>query len=171
MTKKARRIDNPKQLSLLDYLQQQARPSIPQPGTLHVQNTIKALLSRALKETSRSRYEVAARMSELLGQEITKAMLDAWTAESKEYHRFPAEFIPAFCEAAGNRDLLTFLAEKTGAFCLPGPDALRAEVKRIEEQIEGLHQERRKRLLFLKEMGGERSASGVRRSATEGEEP
>jgi hypothetical protein len=39
-----------------------------------------------------SRYQVAAKMSELLDVDITKTMLDSWTAESKEQHRFPALF-------------------------------------------------------------------------------
>jgi hypothetical protein len=158
MTKIRHRVDNLKQLSLFDYVQsrieEQQREVLP--GQLNIQHQVKALISKALHDTSRSRFEVAARMSELLGQEVSKAMLDAWSAESKEYHRFPAEFIPAFCAATGSRELLRLLAERSGSFCLPGPDALRAEVKRIEEQIQELQDERRKRMTFLREMGGER---------------
>ncbi|MEI6425671.1 MAG: hypothetical protein WCP55_25885 [Lentisphaerota bacterium] len=35
---------------------------------------------------------------------------------------------------------------------LPGPEALRAEIQRIEEEINHKQTEKRKRLVFLKEM-------------------
>jgi len=37
-------------------------------------------------------------------------------------------------------------------FVLPGPEALRAEIQRIDEEIVGKQTEKRKRMLFLKEM-------------------
>mgnify|MGYP000437705007 CR=1 FL=1 len=154
MAKIRHRVDKPNQLSLFEYVQrrmeEQRRETVP--GQLNIRNEIKGLVSKALKECPLSRYQVAARMSELLGVEISKAMLDAWSAESKEYHRFPAEFLPAFCEATGNREVLRFLVERAGAYLVPGPDVLRAEVKRIEEQIAELQEGRRRRLAFLREM-------------------
>jgi hypothetical protein len=41
-----------------------------------------------------------------------------------------------------------------GVFILPGPEALRAEIQRIEEDINKKQTEKRKRLVFLKEMEG-----------------
>jgi len=91
-------------------------------------------------------------MSALVNQEISKYMLDTWTAESKDYHRFPAEFLPAFCQAVGSYEPLRFLAEKAGVFVLPGQEALRSEIKKIEEEIKKLQKQRQKRLIFLEEM-------------------
>jgi len=91
-------------------------------------------------------------MSELVGIDITRTMLDSWTAESKERHRFPAIFLPAFCKAVGSTEPLKLLAKFAGSFVLPGPEALRAEIKRIEEEIEVLKKERNKRRVFLGEM-------------------
>ena len=59
-------------------------------------------------------------MSDLVGREVSKTMLDAYTSESKEGHRLPAELLPAFCEATGDRLLesreaggvFTFVIEK-----------------------------------------------------------
>lgn len=99
---------------------------------MDIDRQFRALVSEAIKGSPLSRYTIAARMSELCGHEITKSMVDSWSAESKENHRFPAIFIPAFCEAVGSRDALTFLCEKAGTFNMKGPDALRAEkVKRV----------------------------------------
>lgn len=93
-------------------------------------------------------------MSHLLGCEITKFMLDAWTAESKDGHRFPAEYLPAFCQVTGDREALTALAEAAGLFAMPGPDALRSEIQKLDEEAKRINSEKRKRLQFLKEMEG-----------------
>lgn len=157
MAKKAKKIDTaPGQLSLLDLLdglrQSERQPSSE--GTLNVREHLRAAINEALKGCPLSRWEVAGKMSHLLGIEISKFMLDAWTAESKEGHRFPAEYLPAFCEVTGDRRPLSILASKAGLFALPGPDALRAEIQKLDEQTKKLQREKQKRLLFLKEMGG-----------------
>jgi len=69
-------------------------------------------------------------MSELVGQDITKTMLDSWTAESKGMHRFPAVYLPAFCEAVGSTEPIRMLGQVLCAFVLPGPAALLAEIRR-----------------------------------------
>lgn len=121
-------------------------------GSLDIDSRFRAAISEALRRCPESRYGVAARMSELCGVEITKSQLDSWTAESKEGHRFPAVYLPAFCIATGTAEPLALLAELAGVFVLPGPEALRAEIRRLEEEIASKQRERRKRMLFLGEM-------------------
>ncbi len=123
-------------------------------GSFDIDRQFREAISEALKRCPLSRYQVAARMSELVGQEITASMIYSWTAESKENHRFPAVFLPAFCEAAGTNTPLVLLGRPVGSFVLPGPEALRAEIQRIEEEITRKQQEKRKRMIFLKEMEG-----------------
>ena len=154
MAKKRKKIDiHPGQMSLLDLLQraQQMRPE-PGEGRLDVRERLRLALCAAIKACPLSRYEIAGQMSHLLGREVSKAQLDAWTAESKEGHRMPAEYLPAFCEATGSLEPLQLLAEVAGLFALPGPDALRAEIQRISEDEKRLKVEKRKRVMFLKEM-------------------
>ena len=124
-------------------------------GSFDIDRQFRAAISEALKRCPLSRWQVAARMSELIGQEITKSMLDSWTAESKEGHRFPAIFLPAFCEAAGCSEPLKLMGRLVGVFILPGPEALRAEIQRIEEEINRNQAEKRKRQMFLKELEGQ----------------
>lgn len=146
---------DPRQMSLLDLLQQ-AKHLRPEPeaqeGELNVQPALSHTMSRAIRASGLDRYEVAARMSRLLGWEVTKSMLDSWTAESKEQHRPPAEVLPAFCVVTGCREALQILTDAAGLFCLPGPDALRAEVQKLREDEQRIAAQRRKRELFLKEM-------------------
>lgn len=156
MTKRRKRIDPlPGQLSLFDLLteeQERRAESLPATGTLNILNPLRQALNQAIKQCKLSRWQIAGQMSDLLDQEITKFMLDSWTAESKDGHRFPAEYLPAFCEATGSREPLRLLAETAGLFALPGPDALRAEIQHLEEEARKLQQEKKKRQLFLKEM-------------------
>jgi len=141
-----------KQYSLFDLLSDIQKPTDPGPGSLNIQFQLQAVISDCIKHCPLSRWEIAGKMGELLNQDISKYMLDTWTAESKEYHRFPAEFLPAFCEAVGSFEPLGILAEKAGVFILPGRDALRAEIGKLEEEIKRLQKERQKRQLFLQEV-------------------
>ena len=158
MSKRQHRLgnDDPAQMSLLAFLQQaQAlRETPPSEGAFEVSTRLAHSLSNAIRTCGLSRWEVAGKMSHLLGREITKFMLDAWTAESKEGHRMPAEFLPAFCVATGSREPLQLLADAAGLFCLPGPDALRAEIQKLNEEERRVKAERRKREVFLQEMEG-----------------
>lgn len=155
MAKIKQRIDF-NQTSLFDFLKQYQNASTGSAaaGSMDIDRQFREAISDALKHCSLSRYQVAARMSELTGTEISKAMLDSWTAESKEGHRFPAIFLPAFCEATGCSEPLKFLGKLVGVFVMPGPEALRAEIQRMDEEIAKKSAEKRKRMMFLKEMEG-----------------
>ena len=159
MAKSKKRIDNPNQLTIFDVIQNiQEKESKSKPaGSFDIDRQFRAAISDALKECRLSRYQVAARMSELVGYEITKTMLDSWTATSKDNHRFPVIFLPAFCEATGQTEPLKMLGRPVGVFILPGPEALRAEIQRLEEEIAGKKYEKKKRLIFLKEIEGGKS--------------
>lgn len=95
-------------------------------------------------------YEVAARISELVGREVTASMLYNWTAESHSENNFPLKLLPAFVIATG-RQRRTFecLSRRSGLFALPGPEALRAEIGQLEEQRRALQKEIIKRRIFL----------------------
>ena len=148
-----------KQLSFFDLLTKQEEEKIKNsplfPGSLNIQTQLKETISQALKQCPLSRWEVAGKMSALLGIEVSRYTLDAWTAESKEYHRFPAEYLPAFCRVVGSMEPLSFLARQAGGFLLPGPEALRAEIQRLDEDIQKKKREKQKRVVFLREAEGE----------------
>lgn len=129
----------PGQLSLFDIVKrisQGEKNLASKAGSFNVDAQIRALLSDALKKCPLSREVVAGKMSELMGMEITKSQLDSWTAESKENHRFPFAYAPAFCEATGNTDIFRAAVEMIGCYLLKGEDALLTELGRIEKQKE-----------------------------------
>ena len=157
MSKHKKGLGNPNQLTIFDLikrLSQDQAPANQGQGSLNIQVQLQGTITECIKRCPLSRWEIAGRMSTLLNHDISKYMLDTWTAESKEYHRFPAEYLPAFCHAVGSHEPLRLLAEKAGAFILPGPDALRSEIQKIEQEIKDLQKRRLKRLTFLEEMDG-----------------
>ena len=154
MTKKSKDADN--RLSLLDLLQQSQglqKEEITE-GSLNIHTSLCHAMTRAIKDSGQSRWQIAGRMSHLLGVEISKYMLDAWTSQSKEGHRIPAGYIPAFCASTGSHEPLRILTDAAGLYCLPGPDALRAEIQRCSEEEERMRAERRKHELFLERFEG-----------------
>lgn len=157
MSKKHKKLDAAScgQMSLLDLLiQAQDAPQRGRAdeGTANVRERLRLALCTAIKGCPLSRWEIAGQMSHLLGQEISKFQLDAWTAESKDGHRLPGEYLPAFCLVTEDHGPLRVLAEIAGLFALPGPDALRSEIRKLEEEAKRIRGEKRKRELFLKEM-------------------
>jgi len=134
------------------------RQRSPQPAEL---GTLEAAVGRSLAEGLRqsphSRWQLAGQVSHLLGREVSKHMLDKYTSQEAPHH-CPPDVLAALCRVLQWREPLHLLAEAAGLFCLPGPDALRAEIERLEEETRRLKNEKHKRRLFLKEMEGKACA-------------
>lgn len=107
-------------------------PREPAPGALDIGTQLRGLVSALLKDCPLDRFEVAAVMSRLLGREITKHMLDSWTAESREGWRFPLEYLPALEEALQTHALTAWIADLRGCRLLVGREAIDAEIGKLE---------------------------------------
>ncbi|MBI9078089.1 MAG: hypothetical protein JEZ02_22015 [Desulfatibacillum sp.] len=161
MAKRKKRIDygGPKQLNLFDMARVVAEKvkafeASPTEGTGNVAEKLRIAIKASLKSCPLSRHQVAGEMSHLIGNvEVTKYMLDAWTCESKEGHRFPAEFLPAFCQVTDCREPLRVLAEASGWFALPGEDALRSQMQKIEEEIKRMKSQKQEISVLIKRAG------------------
>lgn len=154
MAKFRKRID-PAQTSILDIVTKfhnKAENNQIIEGSMDIDIRFRASLNEGIKRCNPSRYEIAAQMSELTGTDITKTMLDSWTANSKEGHRMPAIFVPAFCSVTKYNEPLKILGQLIGIFILPGPEALRAEIQKLAEEISKKNTEKRKREMFLREI-------------------
>jgi hypothetical protein len=89
------------------------------------------------------RYEVAARMSRIYGREVTKHILDAYAAGSKDSHVPNLAFAIAFDRATEQRELLKLFADLCGCGVLVGSDNLRAELVMVQLQAEELRKQER----------------------------
>ncbi len=148
---------SPRQLSFLDILKKvsEGRKDVVKAGSFNVDARIRAILSDALKKSPLSREVVAAKMSELLGREVSKARLDSWTAESKENNRIPFDSAMAFCEVTGSLDAFQMAAEMLRCYLIKGQDALLTELGRMKQQREEITRNEKLIRLKLGQMGSE----------------
>lgn len=123
----------------------------PLPGALAIGPALRHLLCDLMKASPLQRFEIAAHMSELTGQEITKHQLDSWTADSREGWRFPLEYLPAFEVAVQTHDITAWLADLRGCKVLVGKEALDAEIGKLER----LKEDAAKKIKQLKHAMGE----------------
>ena len=91
-------------------------------------------------------------MAELTGDNISVHSLNAWTAESREGHRFPLEYLAAFEVAAETTALTAWLADIRGGKVLMGKEALDAEIGKLER----LRENAGKKIKQLKQAMGEK---------------
>jgi len=155
MTKTVKKsVTDPGQMSLFDLLKiEQAERLGSAPGRHCISAKLQAAVKQAVKQAPMSRETLADTMTELSGRSVTIHMIANWIAESHP-HTIPAELIPALCIASNCNDPLQVQIDAVGIFTLPGADALRAEIQKLDEETKVLQKERQKRLLFLKEMEG-----------------
>ena len=156
MSKTRRRIDD-KQLSIFDLVRDLSNTQLPTDGQYKIIDQLKTSIRTAIKECSLSRYQISGEMSTLLDHKVTKEMLDSWTRESDEMNgrpgrHIPAEYLPAFCRVTGNNGPLIVMGRKVGLFVLPGPEALRAEIQKLDEQMKKVRDKKKRRVMFLREM-------------------
>ena len=160
MTKPKSKIDD-KQITIFEYLQNLSKQSYlntsNNAGQFRVISQLRASLRAAIKDCPLSRHQIAGEMSHLLGESITKEMIDSWTRESDEINgrpgrHTPAEYLPAFCKVTGCNEPLVIIGRMVGMFILPGPEALRAEIQKISEQIKIAQSKKKRRLMFLEEL-------------------
>lgn len=123
----------------------------PLPGAMDYSLAVRRLMADAIKASPYNAAQIAARMAELTGQNITEHQLHAWTAPSREAWRAPLEFIPAFEAAAETTSLTGWLAGVRGGRLLIGRDTLNAELGRLER----LRDEAARKIKQLKTQMGE----------------
>jgi len=160
MPKTRQKIDYEGQLSIFELIHKLTEPEESTEAQYKIIDQLRAAIRNAIKQSPLTRHQIAGQMSHFLGRTITKEQIDSWTRDSDERHgrpgrHIPAEYLPAFCRVTGSNGPIAVMGRTVGLFVLPGPEALRAEIQRLDEEIKQVQARRRKRLLFLKEMEGD----------------
>lgn len=109
------------------------RPANPLPGSHDYRVQVSALVGEVLKAAPADRFHVAAQMSRLVGKDISKHMLDAYSSEAREEFNLPLYLAPALEVASGTHLLTAWLADVRGGRLLIGREALNAELGRLEK--------------------------------------
>ena len=92
----------------------------------------------------RSREVIAAEMSALLSEDVSKGMLDAYASPARAEHKVPMSRFLALIAVTGRHDLLDPLLREIGAALLVGEEVHTARLGHIERQIAALQAERRR---------------------------
>lgn len=126
-------------------------PAATLPGAMDYDLAVRQMLSDAIKASPLNSNHVAARMSELMGKEISGNSLHAMTAPSRDGWRFPLEYLPAFEAATETHAITAWLAGVRGGQLHIGREVLNAELGRLER----LRDEAAKKIKQLKTVMGE----------------
>lgn len=126
-----------KRVSFIGDLFPIPRPAEPIPASMNYRRIVSALVAGMLAEAAAAgidRWEVASRASRLTGKDISKLMLDGYTAESREEFNAPFWLTPVLESVCSSTRLTEWLASVRGGKLLVGADTLDAEVGRLERE-------------------------------------
>lgn len=84
------------------------------PGELNDEGVVRAIVTDAIRNCSKSREEICEEMTRLTGTSVTLRMLNSYTSEAAERHRWPSQFTRAFCHVTGDWSLLRCITERSG---------------------------------------------------------
>ena len=108
------------------------QPVSAMPGHGNYSVHVSELVSELLKSTDLDRYEVAARMSRLSGDDVSKNILDAWSSPARLDHNLPLYRAALLEEVCASHLLTNWLVTQRGGRVAYGRDALLAELGRLE---------------------------------------
>lgn len=109
------------------------------PGSMDFRPQVSELISVMLAVASKAgmdRHEVAARASRLSGKDVTKNMLDGYTAPGREEFNCPLWLAPVLETVCASTDLCNWHAGVHGGQVLVGAAQLDAEIGRLMRERE-----------------------------------
>ncbi|MEA3264160.1 MAG: hypothetical protein U9R07_11835 [Pseudomonadota bacterium] len=109
-----------------------------------LERRICAAVSEMLKGDERPRELIAAAMSMVLDEEISKAMLDAYASPAREDHKVPLCRFMTLIAVTKRHDIFDRLLREIGAALLVGEEIQTARIGQIDAQIARLNDERKR---------------------------
>lgn len=108
-----------------------------------LERAICEMVATILNTDERSREEIAAKVSVLMDEEVTRAMLDAYSSPARTEHRVPMSRALAIVVATERHDLLDPIMRKIGAGLLVGDEVMTARIGQLRRQKQKIDQELR----------------------------
>jgi hypothetical protein len=118
-----------------------------------------AKVAAILKDDDRSREVIAAEMSALLAEPVSKMMLDAYASEARDQHNIPAHRFLALIAVTERFDVLDAACRRIGAAVMVGEeinairlghlqarrDQIDAEIKKLRGVVRPIEREGRRK--------------------------
>lgn len=92
------------------------------------------LAAAKLSDPDMDRPMIAAKVSRLTGKDVSKAMLDGYTAESRDAFNLPLYLVPALETVCNSVALTSWLAGLRGGRLVLGPEAIDAAIGRLQRE-------------------------------------
>lgn len=108
------------------------QPVLTIPGNGNYAVQVSEIVGEIIKGTELDRYEIAARMSRLSGDDVSKNMLDAWSSPARADHNLPLYRAALLEEVCASHLLTNWQVNLRGGRVAYGRDALDAELGRLE---------------------------------------
>lgn len=108
------------------------QPKLAVPGEGNYAAEVSLMVGLLLKGLDRR--ELAAHMSRLSGDDVSKHMLDAWASPARQDHNIPFYRVPLLEQSCDSHDLTDWLVEQRGGRAAYGTEALDAELGRLKRQ-------------------------------------
>jgi hypothetical protein len=105
---------------------------------------ISRAVAEVLKSDPRSREVIAGEMSELLDEEVSAHMLNAYASPARGEHKVVASRFFALIAVTGRHDVLDRILRHIGAAVLVGKEVQTARLGQIDRELKRLQDERRK---------------------------
>ena len=108
-----------------------------------LERKISGAVSSILHGDERRREVIAAEMSVLLDEDVSRAMIDAYASPAREGHKVPLSRFLALVAVCDRHDMLDLVLREIGAAVLVGEEVHTARLGHIERQIARLQAERK----------------------------
>lgn len=97
-----------------------------------LERQISSAVGTILASAGRPREVIAAEMSIMLGEDVSRAMLDAYSSPAREDHKVPMSRFLALIAVTKRHDLFDPLLRQIGAGLLVGEEVLTARIGQLE---------------------------------------
>jgi hypothetical protein len=117
------------------------KPPASMPRALDFNRRLAIAMAEAIRESGRSRDDIAAEMTSTLGYEdaeVTVAMLNAYTSAARETHNISVVRLLAFARATRAPWLWEVVLHEEGLTLLQGEEALHAQASLLRKQGQAL---------------------------------
>ena len=108
-----------------------------------LERRINEMVGSMLNTDDRPREVIAAEMSVLLDETISRAMLDAYSSPARVEHRVPMSRVMALAVVTARQDLLRPVLREIGMEALMGNEVKLARMGQIDARIKELQAEKR----------------------------
>lgn len=117
-------------------------PPASREGALEgIDRRVSSAVALMIAQAGVSRHEIAVTVSEMINDTVTKATIDAYCAESKEFHNISGGRLLAMVAATNGYDIFNGLVREIGATLLVGEEILTAQLGHKRRQAKMLAQE------------------------------